>query len=90
MNKKQGAVIAAVVAGLVMGGNLIATTASAKIAKVKCMGANSCKGKGMCKSANNECKGHNECKGKGVMMTTEKRCTAKGGSVVPEETKPKS
>jgi hypothetical protein len=90
MNKKQGAVVAAVVAGLVLGGNLIATNAGAKAAaKVKCMGANSCKGKGMCKSADNTCKGKNSCKGKGVMMMTEKNCTAKGGSVMTDDTKTK-
>ena len=32
---------------------------SAQTAKVKCMGANSCKGNSSCKTAQNDCKGQN-------------------------------
>ncbi|MFO1519925.1 MAG: hypothetical protein U1F57_09735 [bacterium] len=85
MNKKTGAVIATVVAGLVLTGSQIAMSAGKTAsAKVKCMGVNSCKGKGSCKSADNDCKGKNSCKGKGVMMMSEKKCTAKGGTMMKD------
>ena len=45
-------------------------------AKVKCEGANSCKGSSACKTADNECSGHNECKGKGFVMLSEAECEA--------------
>jgi hypothetical protein len=43
-------------------------------AKVKCEGANACKGKTACKSAENSCAGKNACKGKGFLMLTDKEC----------------
>jgi len=53
---------------------------SAETAKVKCVGANDCKGHGACKSAQNDCKGQNSCKGKGFIHTsTTKECSDKGG-----------
>ncbi|HEX5066800.1 MAG TPA: hypothetical protein VFY49_11850 [Myxococcota bacterium] len=43
--------------------------------KVKCEGANSCKGRGSCHSATNECAGRNSCKGKGfLMMNSQEEC----------------
>ena len=44
-------------------------------AKVKCDGANACKGKSACKSAENACQGKNACKGKGFLMLSEQECT---------------
>ena len=45
--------------------------------KIKCEGANSCKGQGGCHSATNDCAGHNACKGKGfLMMQTQAECDA--------------
>lgn len=94
MNKKQtGAMLASVVAGLVLSGNVFAkektvTKEQTKETQIKCMGVNSCKGQGMCKSAENSCKGSNSCKGKGLVHAkNEKECTDKKGSVVKEETK---
>jgi hypothetical protein len=53
---------------------------SAQTAKVKCVGANDCKGHGACKSAQNDCKGQNSCKGKGFIHTSSsKECSDKGG-----------
>ncbi|MBN8554557.1 MAG: hypothetical protein J0L93_03855 [Deltaproteobacteria bacterium] len=43
-------------------------------AKVKCEGANGCKGKGSCKGAKNECKGHNACKGQGWTEMSKADC----------------
>jgi len=54
---------------------------SAQAAKVKCMGANSCKGNSSCKTAQNDCKGQNACKGKGFVETSSSQeCTQKGGT----------
>ena len=41
---------------------------SAPTAKVKCMGANGCKGHSPAKLAQNDCKGQNACKGKGFLQ----------------------
>jgi hypothetical protein len=79
----KGALVAASVAGLFA--SAVPHVAMAKGAgKVKCEGANECKGKGGCKSATNECKGKNDCKGKGWNKMSEKDCTAKGGTVAAE------
>ena len=54
---------------------------STQTAKVKCMGANSCKGNSSCKTAQNDCKGQNACKGKGFVETSgTQECTQKGGT----------
>ena len=54
---------------------------STQTAKVKCMGANSCKGNSSCKTAQNDCKGQNACKGKGFVETSStQECTQKGGT----------
>ena len=50
------------------------STATAQEVKVKCYGANSCKGHSECKTAMNGCKGKNACKGKGFQAMTEKAC----------------
>ena len=89
MNKgTKGALLASAVATLFLAtaamaqdsGAMSASGAQAQGAKVKCVGANSCKGQGSCKSAQNDCKGQNACKGKGfVTTTTTDECTQKGG-----------
>ena len=45
--------------------------------KMKCEGANGCKGNSACKTASNECAGHNECKGKGFVMLSKADCDSK-------------
>jgi hypothetical protein len=47
--------------------------------KVKCYGANACKGQAECKSSMNSCKGQNACKGQGFMNLTEKACVERLG-----------
>lgn len=42
--------------------------------KIKCEGANACKGQSGCHTAQNECAGHNACKGKGFVMLTPEEC----------------
>lgn len=64
---------------------LFATSAVVNIAnaeeevKIKCYGANACKGHSECKSSMNGCKGKNACKGKGFEQMTEKACIEKLG-----------
>ncbi len=48
-------------------------------AKVKCYGANACKGQAECKTAMNGCKGQNECKGHGFVMLEEAACVQRLG-----------
>jgi uncharacterized membrane protein len=47
--------------------------------KVKCYGANACKGQAECKTSMNSCKGHNSCKGKGFITMDEKACLERFG-----------
>jgi len=42
--------------------------------KVRCYGANACKGQAECKTSRNSCKGQNACKGKGFVTMSEKAC----------------
>jgi hypothetical protein len=88
MNRgSKGAVIASAVAALFLASAAFAQESASGAsgsaqpqAKVKCIGANACKGKGSCKSAQNDCKGQNACKGKGFVTTSsEDECTQKGG-----------
>ena len=44
--------------------------------KVKCEGANSCKGQSACSTADNACAGHNSCKGKGFVKLSQADCDA--------------
>jgi hypothetical protein len=52
---------------------------SGNLVKVKCYGANACKGHAECKTSMNSCKGANACKGQGFMTMGEKACTEKLG-----------
>ncbi len=83
----KGAVLASAVAALFLAtaalaqesGTMSSSGGQAQ-AKVKCVGANACKGHSSCKSAQNDCKGQNACKGKGFVETSsEDECTQKGG-----------
>jgi len=78
----RGALVAAAVAGLVLGGQAMAAEEGAKgEAKVKCQGVNECKGKGACGGAGHDCAGKNECKGKGWQLMSAADCKTKGGTV---------
>ena len=48
-------------------------------AKVKCYGANACKGQAECKTGMNNCKGQNACKGQGFMSMSDKACVERLG-----------
>ena len=74
-----GMAIAAAAAGLFTAGAPAVNAADDGSVKVKCYGANACKGQAECKTAMNSCKGHNSCKGKGFVMMDEKACLAHFG-----------
>jgi hypothetical protein len=80
----SGAILATSVALLFMANPSFAQEATAppasQQAKVKCVGANDCKGKSACKTATNPGPGQNSSKGEGMVMTsTEQECKDKGG-----------
>jgi hypothetical protein len=75
MTRGKNVALAAAVAGLFALGAGAASAADAGD-KVKCEGANGCKGHSACKTASNECAGQNGCKGKGFMMMTQAECDA--------------
>jgi hypothetical protein len=80
----SGAILATGVALLFMANPSFAQEATAppasQQAKVKCVGANDCKGKSACKTATSPGPGQNSCSGKGLAMTSsEQECKDKGG-----------
>jgi len=84
MNRNRrlmGAAVATAAAMLFAAGSGAAIAAdSSGSVKVKCYGANACKGQTECKTSMNECKGHNACKGKGfVTLDSEKACVERLG-----------
>ena len=78
--KLIGATLAATAALTFATAPMVSALADGTDGKVKCFGANACKGKGSCKTSQSGCKGQNGCKGKGaMMMDSEKACTDAGG-----------
>jgi hypothetical protein len=73
MTRGKNVALAAAVAGLFALGASPVLAADAG-EKVKCEGANGCKGKSDCKTASNECAGQNGCGGKGYKMMTQAEC----------------
>lgn len=79
MDRKFVSAALATTAAALFATTAIIGTASAEDVKVKCYGANACKGNSACKSSMNACKGKNACKGQGFDMMTEKSCVEKVG-----------
>ena len=52
------------------------TLHAADEAKMKCVGANACKGQSACATAKNACQGQNSCKGTGYLSLTKAECDA--------------
>ena len=80
-NRFSGMAAAAAAASLFLagcaadGGSAKTTMADAGgSVKVKCYGANGCKGQAECATASNACKGQNSCKGQGYVTMDEKAC----------------
>jgi uncharacterized membrane protein len=61
------------------GGTSSSAVADAATVKVKCYGANACRGQNECKTAMNACKGQGSCKGHGFVMMTEQACIERLG-----------
>ena len=80
LSAKSGTAIAAAAAALIMSGATLSTINAAEN-KVKCFGANSCKGQSACKTASSSCKGLNSCKGQGFLLMTTEECSKVGGSL---------
>jgi len=80
--------LASAVAGLLaLGAAGIAQAAQGEGAKVKCYGANKCKGQGACGGAGHACAGKNGCKGQGFVEVDSKDACLKmeGGRLTPEK-----
>ena len=84
--KKSSILLASAVAGLLTVG-AVAQVQAADAEKVKCYGANKCKGQGACGGAGHSCAGQNGCKGQGFTMTDTKEACLKmdGGRLTPEK-----
>jgi hypothetical protein len=76
--RKLASVAVATAAAALFAAGMVGT-AGAQEVKVKCYGANACKGHGACKSSMNACKGKNGCKGKSFEEMSEKACIEKLG-----------
>lgn len=74
-NKIAGMSLAAAAALVFSAAPLVAANA-ADTAKVKCEGANGCKGQSACHGATNGCAGQNSCKGKGYLLLSKADCDA--------------
>jgi uncharacterized membrane protein len=80
--------LASAVAGLLAFNVLgTATEAHAEGEKVKCYGANACKGTGACGGAGHSCAGKNACKGQGfVEVESQEACLKmEGGRLTPDK-----
>ena len=73
------AAVALFVTGCMSTGTTTAQADSSAAVKVKCYGANACKGQAECKTAMNACKGQNSCKGHGFVLLTEQSCVERLG-----------
>ena len=83
-SRLAGVVLAAAAATLFVAGcksmdSAPAQSSDSGAVKVKCYGANACKGQSECKTAMSSCKAHNECKGQGFVMLEERACIEKLG-----------
>ncbi len=76
MNAKSLIIASAAAALFLAGGAGMGVAAEGDDAKIKCEGANGCKGQTACKTASNDCSGHNECKGKGFLKLSQADCDA--------------
>ncbi len=76
MKNPTKATLIATAAALLFGSIAAAPVGAADEAKVKCEGANACKGKSACATAKNACAGQNSCKGQGYVSLTKAECDA--------------
>lgn len=76
MKNPTKAAMIATAAALLFGSVVAAPVSAADEAKVKCEGANACKGKSSCATAKNSCAGQNSCKGQGYVNLSKAECDA--------------
>ena len=77
MNRRTTTTLrATALSAAILFGSVAVTTAHAEDAKVKCQGANACKGKSACATATSACQGQNSCKGKGYVLLPKAECDA--------------
>ena len=69
-----GLALASAAAALFLAGAPAVAEDGGNLVKVKCYGANACKGQAECKTSMNSCKGQNSCKGHGFVTMGEKAC----------------
>ncbi len=79
VNRKMVSAALATTAAALFATSAVISTASAEEVKIKCYGANACKGHSECKTSMSGCKGKNACKGKGFESMTEAACVDKIG-----------
>ncbi|HKB84413.1 MAG TPA: hypothetical protein VKD04_14570 [Burkholderiales bacterium] len=79
VNRKMVSAALATTAAALFATSAIVSTVHAEDVKIKCYGANACKGHSECKTSMNGCKGKNACKGKGFESMTEAACIEKVG-----------
>jgi hypothetical protein len=75
-SKKFSSIALATTAALMFSTAPLMSAQASDAAKVKCEGANACKGQSQCGTASSTCKGQNACKGKGFTMVTKAECDA--------------
>ncbi len=75
----KSAILASAAAGLFVSGAAGLASADeqkSEAEKIKCEGANGCKGQSACATANNACAGQNACKGQGFLELSQAECDA--------------
>lgn len=80
MTKKKKLLVAAALAGILVGASSCANKSVSPETVGECHGINSCKGTGACGGDGHVCAGQNACKGKGWLKLTKGKCDAKGGT----------
>ena len=75
-SKKFSSAALATAAAMLFSTAPLLTAHAADEAKIKCEGANSCKGKSACSTAKNACAGQNSCKGEGYVLLPKSECDA--------------
>jgi uncharacterized membrane protein len=86
MKTRNKVLMASAVAGLLAMSSFAPTTAVAEEGeKVKCYGANKCKGTGECGGKGHSCAGENACKGQGYIKADKDECLKmEGGRLTPD------
>lgn len=74
--KRFSGLALAAAAAIVFSAAPLSAANAADEAKVKCAGANACKGQSACKSEKSSCKGQNACKGQGYVELSKADCDA--------------